>query len=122
MQDLYAGGYLQVFSRTFELMDADEYTYTYMENNKHIFIMADAEAIIKSLRVQVGEVTLGHCKLVTTWFQCSYLLEEWRVAAAELAVLLQLIPQHQSWLLWPKAGPVFKCLVQFSSASEVPYT
>jgi hypothetical protein len=53
-QDLYAGGQLEVFGRAFELLDADEYTYKYMENNKHIFIMADADAIIKSLRVQVS--------------------------------------------------------------------
>jgi hypothetical protein len=47
------GGRLEVFSRAFELMDADEYTLTYMENNKHIFVMADADAILESLRVQV---------------------------------------------------------------------
>ncbi|KIY92203.1 EF-hand domain-containing family member C2 [Monoraphidium neglectum] len=52
-QDLYVGGRLEVFSRAFELMDADEYTLTYMENNKHIFVMADADAILESLRVQV---------------------------------------------------------------------
>jgi hypothetical protein len=43
-----------VFNRSFELLDADEYTHTYMENNKHIFIMADADAILASLRVQVS--------------------------------------------------------------------
>jgi hypothetical protein len=48
------GGQLEVFTRSFELLDADEYTYTYMENNKHIFIMADADAILSSLRVQVS--------------------------------------------------------------------
>lgn len=53
-QDLYVGGRLEVFNRAFELTDADEYTYSYMENNKHIFVMADAEAILASLRVQVG--------------------------------------------------------------------
>lgn len=42
-----------MFGRAFELLEADEYTYTYMENNKHIFTMADADAILKSLRVQV---------------------------------------------------------------------
>lgn len=45
---------MSVFNRSFELLDADEYTYTYMENNKHIFIMADADAILASLRVQVS--------------------------------------------------------------------
>eukprot|EP00775_Hariotina_reticulata_P011400 gene11400-11548_t len=53
-QDLYVGGHLSVFNRSFELLDADEYTYTYMENNKHIFIMADADAILASLRVQAA--------------------------------------------------------------------
>jgi hypothetical protein len=52
-QDLYVGCKLTVFKRMFELLDADEYTYTYMENNKHIFIMADADAILASLRGQV---------------------------------------------------------------------
>jgi hypothetical protein len=42
-----------VFNRTFELWEADEYTYTYMENNKHIFIMADQEVLLKSLTAQV---------------------------------------------------------------------
>lgn len=50
---MYVGGHLEVFKRSFELLDADEYTYTYMENNKHIFIMADSDAILASLRVQV---------------------------------------------------------------------
>lgn len=56
-QDLYVGCKITVFKRMFELLDADEYTYTYMENNKHIFIMADVEATLASLRGQVG---LGH--------------------------------------------------------------
>ncbi len=47
------GGRLEVFNRAFSLTDADEYTYTYMENNKHAFVMADAEAILESVRVQV---------------------------------------------------------------------
>ncbi len=42
----------QIFNRTFELVEADEYTYTYMENNKHVFIMADAEILHKSLKAQ----------------------------------------------------------------------
>jgi hypothetical protein len=55
LQDLYVGCKLTVFKRMFELLDADEYTYTYMENNKHIFIMADADAILASLRGQVRQ-------------------------------------------------------------------
>lgn len=52
--DLYVGSTMQIFNRTFELMEADEYTYTYMENNKHIFIMADHEILLKSLRAQAA--------------------------------------------------------------------
>jgi hypothetical protein len=65
LQDLYVGGYLQVFSRTFELLDADEYTYTYMENNKHIFIMADGDAILRSLRVQVRPLSAARHVIMT---------------------------------------------------------
>lgn len=53
LQDLYVGCKLTVFKRMFELLDADEYTLSYMDNNKHIFIMADADAILESLRGQV---------------------------------------------------------------------
>mmetsp|Transcript_40195 Transcript_40195/g.89186 ORF Transcript_40195/g.89186 Transcript_40195/m.89186 type:complete len:635 (-) Transcript_40195:736-2640(-) len=52
--DLYVGSQIEVHNRSFELMEADEYTYTYMENNKHIFIMADHEILLKSLRAQVA--------------------------------------------------------------------
>jgi hypothetical protein len=54
----------------FELLDADEYTYTYMENNKHIFIMADADAILASLRGQVCPgmtACVLHMVHATTW-------------------------------------------------------
>ncbi|KAL6762171.1 hypothetical protein V8C86DRAFT_2521922 [Haematococcus lacustris] len=52
--DLYVGGTIQIFNRTFDLHEADEYTYTYMENNKHIFIMADHEILLRSLRAQAA--------------------------------------------------------------------
>ena len=65
-QDLYVGGQLEVFNRAFELTGADEYSYTYMENNKHIFVMADADAIIESLRAQVC-VCVCVCVLVCHW-------------------------------------------------------
>ncbi len=52
--DLYVGASIEVFNRTFELHEADEYTYTYMENNKHIFIMADTEILYKSLKAQAA--------------------------------------------------------------------
>ncbi len=47
------GAHIEVYSRAFELTDADEYTLTYMENNKHIFIMADADALIKTTKAQI---------------------------------------------------------------------
>ncbi|GAX85745.1 hypothetical protein CEUSTIGMA_g13160.t1 [Chlamydomonas eustigma] len=52
--DLYVGGSIQIFNRKFEMVEADEYTYTYMENNKHIFIMSDHEILLKSLRAQIS--------------------------------------------------------------------
>lgn len=52
--DLYVGSSVIIHNRTFELDQADEYTLTYMENNKHIFIMADHEILLKSLRAQIS--------------------------------------------------------------------
>jgi len=51
--DLYVGGLIMVFNRAFELMEADDYTLTYMENYKDIFIMSDVEMMVRSLRAQV---------------------------------------------------------------------
>lgn len=62
--DLYVGAVVEIFNRSFELTEADEYTYTYMENNKHIFIMADHDILLKSLRAQVA----GREDLVRTAF------------------------------------------------------
>jgi len=53
-QDLYVGCRLEVHRREFELLEADEFTYQYMENNKHLFIMADADAIARILRAQIN--------------------------------------------------------------------
>jgi len=39
--DLYVGNTLDIFNRDFELLDADEFTFQYMENNKHIYIRSD---------------------------------------------------------------------------------
>jgi hypothetical protein len=58
-QDLYVGATLVIHGRGFKLTEADEYTYTYMENNKHIFVMADADAILRSLQVQVRHMLAG---------------------------------------------------------------
>ncbi|KAG2435098.1 hypothetical protein HXX76_007184 [Chlamydomonas incerta] len=52
--DLYVGATIEVFNRTFELLEADEYTLTYMENYKDIFVMADTDVLIRSLKAQVG--------------------------------------------------------------------
>lgn len=65
LQDLYVGGHVEVFHRGFELTDADEYTYVYQENNKHIFLMADADAAAKTLRAQLDKVNMaqgGHVR------------------------------------------------------------
>lgn len=48
------GAILLINGRPFHLLEADEYTYAFMENNKHLFIMADWEAISKMLKSQVG--------------------------------------------------------------------
>jgi len=54
-QDLFVGCRVEVHRREFQLLEGDEYTYQYMENNKHIFIMADAEAIARILRAQIKD-------------------------------------------------------------------
>lgn len=52
--DLYVGAVLDIHHRGFELLEADEYTYTYMENNRHVFVMSDADALLKSFQRQVS--------------------------------------------------------------------
>lgn len=52
--DLYVGAVLHIHHRGFELLEADEYTYTYMENNRHVFVMSDTDAILKSLQKQAS--------------------------------------------------------------------
>ena len=53
-RDLYVGGAIWVFGRAFELTGADEYTLTYMNNNQHLFVMADAGAARATLRAQAA--------------------------------------------------------------------
>jgi hypothetical protein len=48
-QDLYVGNVLDIYNREFELVDADEYSYQYMENNKHIYVRSDADTAIRNL-------------------------------------------------------------------------
>ncbi|GIL45577.1 hypothetical protein Vafri_2780 [Volvox africanus] len=52
--DLYVGSVIEVFNRSFELLEADEYTLTYMENYKDIFVMADTDVMIRSIKAQVS--------------------------------------------------------------------
>lgn len=52
-KDLYVGKVLSVHQRTFELLEADEFTYQYMENNRHVYLMADWEAGLKAIQAQL---------------------------------------------------------------------
>lgn len=52
--DLYVGSVIEVFNRSFDLMEADEYTLTYMENYKDIFVMADTDVMVRSVKAQVS--------------------------------------------------------------------
>lgn len=47
------GKVLTVHQRTFELLEADEFTYQYMENNRHVYLMADWEAGLKAIQAQL---------------------------------------------------------------------
>ena len=48
--DLFVGSQLEIFNRVFELMDADEYTFQYMENNKHVYIRSDAAVALQDVK------------------------------------------------------------------------
>lgn len=52
-KDLYVGKVLSVHQRTFELLEADEFTYQYMENNRHVYLMADWDAALKAIQAQL---------------------------------------------------------------------
>lgn len=56
-KDLYVGKVLTVHQRTFELLEADEFTYQYMENNRHVYLMADWEAALKAIQAQLQGIT-----------------------------------------------------------------
>lgn len=61
-KDLYVGKTLTVHQRTFELLEADEFTYQYMENNRHVYLMADWEAALKAIQAQLqGTLRLLAC-------------------------------------------------------------
>lgn len=59
-KDLYVGKVLSVHQRTFELLEADEFTYQYMENNRHVYLMADWEAALKAIQAQLQ----GECSML----------------------------------------------------------
>jgi hypothetical protein len=53
-KDLYVGAEVVINDFVFALTNADEYTLSYMENNKHLFIMGDGGAVLKLLKAQVA--------------------------------------------------------------------
>lgn len=53
-RDLYVGANIPIHKRTFELLEADEFTYQYMENNRFIFKMADPALALKTVAAQVA--------------------------------------------------------------------
>ena len=57
-KDLYVGKVLSVHQRTFELLEADEFTYQYMENNRHVYLMADWDAALKAIQAQLQGTAL----------------------------------------------------------------
>ncbi len=64
-KDLFVGKVLSVHQRTFELLEADEFTYQYMKNNRHVYLMADWEAALKAIQAQLQGTTLanGFCNI-----------------------------------------------------------
>lgn len=47
--DLHVGAIIPILQRNFELLDADEFTLQYMENNRQVYVMADAERALQAL-------------------------------------------------------------------------
>ena len=56
--DLHVGTVLPVLKRSFELLDADEFTYQYMENNRQAYPLADPQLSLASLAnvINTGDV------------------------------------------------------------------
>lgn len=52
--DLYVGAVLPVLKRSFRLLDADEFTYQYMENNRHRYPMADPDPAFHILATAIN--------------------------------------------------------------------
>jgi hypothetical protein len=53
--DLHVGAVLPILQRNFKLLEADEYTYQFMENNRHVYRMADAEAAAQAVRQAISQ-------------------------------------------------------------------
>lgn len=47
--DLHVGAIVHVLQRHFELLEADEFTYQYMENNRQLYFMADVDKALQTL-------------------------------------------------------------------------
>lgn len=58
-RDLYVGVVIPIHHRTFELVDADEYTYQYLENNRHLYLPADWDLAIRATRAQLAGTCIG---------------------------------------------------------------
>ena len=54
VQDLYVGAEVVINDFNFALANADEYTLAFMENNRHLFVMADGGAVLTLLRAQLA--------------------------------------------------------------------
>lgn len=53
------GAVVPVLKRSFELLDADEFTYQYMENNRQAYPLADPQAALAALASAIK--TGGSC-------------------------------------------------------------
>ena len=59
--DLYVGAVLPILKRSFQLLDADEFTYQYMENNRHSYPVADADSALNILVAAIKTGTSVRC-------------------------------------------------------------
>ena len=60
--DLFVGAVVPILKRSFELLDADEFTYQYMENNRQVYPLADPQAALATLpgAFNTGEAASVH--------------------------------------------------------------
>lgn len=65
-KDLYVGATVVIHQRGFELIDADEYTFQYLENNRHLYLPADWDLALRATRAQLrGKWRIPSCNLQT---------------------------------------------------------